>query len=103
VGLAVANFVEAIYLAYSVNRLYGCGLRALLPWTAVAKVSLCAVGGAAIAFGITSEARATLLGAACGTLLYGAVFAALLMATRLEEARILLQRLKSLAPALRGR
>ena len=74
VGLAVANFVATVYLGFSVSRLYGSGLRRLLPWTPVAKVAVCAAGGAVIAFGITFESRATLLGAVCGSLLYGAVF-----------------------------
>jgi O-antigen/teichoic acid export membrane protein len=102
VGLAVSAFVEALYLGFSVSRLYGCGVRRLLPWTPVAKVAMCAAGGAVIAFGITFESRATLLGAVCGSLLYGAVFVVLLKATRVEEASDLLRRLRSLAPALRG-
>jgi hypothetical protein len=63
----------------------------------VAKVAGCAAGGAVIAFGITFESRATLLGAVCGSLLYGAVFVVLLKATRLEEASDLLRRLRTLA------
>ena len=102
VGLAVANFVATVYLGFSVSRLYGSGLRRLLPWTAVAKVAVCAAGGAVIAFGITFESRATLLGAVCGSLLYGAVFVVLLKATRVEEASDLLRRLRTLAPGLRG-
>jgi hypothetical protein len=57
---------------------------------------MCAAGGAVIAFGITFESRATLLGAVCGSLLYGAVFVLLLKATRVEEAGDLLRRLRAL-------
>ena len=103
VGLAVSNFVEALYLGYSVNRLYGCGLRKLLPWTAVAKVTVCTVVAAAVAFGITSGARTTLLGAVCGVLLYVPVFAALLIAVRVEEVGTLLRRLRALTPVPWGR
>ena len=103
VGLVVSNFAEAAYLALCVNRLYGIGTRRLLPWSAVTKVSMCAAGAAAIAFGITYQLRATLLGAALGSVLYGAVFAVLLKATRLEEANILLHRIQTLVPAIRGR
>jgi O-antigen/teichoic acid export membrane protein len=102
VGFAVSNLVATVYLGFSVSRLYGCGLRRLLPWTAVAKVGACAAGGAVIAFGITFESRATLLGAVCGSVLFGAVFVALLKATGLEEANALFRRLKTLAPGLRG-
>jgi O-antigen/teichoic acid export membrane protein len=103
VGLVVSSFAEVAYLALCVNRLYGIGVRRLLPWIAVTKVSMCAAGAAAIAFGITYELRATLVGAALGSVLYGAVFAALLKATRLEEANILLQRIRTLVPSIRGR
>jgi O-antigen/teichoic acid export membrane protein len=103
VGLVVSNFVLTLYLGFSVRHVYGSEVRRLLPWTAVAKVAMCAVSGAVIAFGITFESRATLLGAACGSVLYGAVFVALLKATRLEEASTLLLRLKTLVPSLRGR
>jgi O-antigen/teichoic acid export membrane protein len=103
VGLVVANFVVMLYLGFSVSDLYGTGARRLLPWTAVAKVGMCAVVGAVIAFGITFEARGTLLGAAGGSVLYGAVFVALLRAARLEEANALFRRLRSLAQGLRGR
>lgn len=103
VGLVVANFVATVYLGFSVSHQYGSGVRRLLPWTAVAKVGMCAAGGAAIAFGITFESRATLLGAAGGSVLYGAVFVALLKAARLEEANALFRRLTRLAAGLRGR
>jgi O-antigen/teichoic acid export membrane protein len=102
VGLAVANLVATVYLGFSVSRLYGSGLRRLLPWTPVAKVAVCAAGGAVIAFGITFESRTTLLGAVGGSLLYGAVFVVLLKAARLEEASDLLRRLRTLAPGPRG-
>jgi O-antigen/teichoic acid export membrane protein len=102
VGLAVSNLVSTVWLGFSVSRLYGSGVRRLLPWTAVAKVGACAAGSAVIAFGITFESRATLLGAACGSVLFGAVFVALLKATGLEEANALFRRLKTLAPGLRG-
>jgi hypothetical protein len=67
----------------------------------VAKVGVCAAGGAAVAFGVTFAWRASVLGAACGSVLYGAVFAALLLATRVEEATTLWHRLKTLVPAFR--
>jgi O-antigen/teichoic acid export membrane protein len=102
IGLCAANLVEVICLGFSVNRLYRCGLRGIVPWTAVAKVGLCAAAGAAVAFGVTFAWRASVLGAACGTLLYAVVFAALLLATRVDEATTLLHRLKTLVPAFRS-
>jgi O-antigen/teichoic acid export membrane protein len=102
IGLAVFTFVATLYLGFSVSRLYASGVRRLLPWTAVGKVGMCAVGGAAIAFGLTFESRATLLGAACGSVLFAAVFVALLKATHVEEASDLLRRLRTLAPGFRG-
>jgi O-antigen/teichoic acid export membrane protein len=99
----VARVVDFILFGLVVNRLYGCGWRGLLRWTAVAKVGVCAVGGAVIAFGITFQSRATLLGAACGSVLYGVVFTALLLATRVEEAATVIQWLRALPAALRRR
>jgi hypothetical protein len=64
---------------------------------------MCAAGSAVIAFGITFASRTTLLGAAFGSVLYGAVFVALLKTTRLEEANALFDRLKALTPGIRGR
>jgi O-antigen/teichoic acid export membrane protein len=101
IALVVANFVEVTCLGFSVSRLYRSGLRGLLPWTAVAKVGACAAAGAAVAFGVTFAWRESVVGAACGSVLYGAVFAALLLATRIEEATALLHRLKTLVPAFR--
>lgn len=103
VGLVVANFAEVAYLALCVSRLYGIGGRGLLPWSAVTKVSMCAAGAAVVAFAITYQLRTTLLGVALGSVLYVTVFAALLKATRLEEAYILLHRIQTLVPAIRGR
>lgn len=103
VGLVVSNLVEAMYLALSMSRLYQLTVRDLLPWATVAKVGVCALAGAVIAFGITFGLRATLLGVVCGSVLYGAVFAVLLMATRVEEATALLRRLRSSVPAFRPR
>jgi O-antigen/teichoic acid export membrane protein len=100
IALGLSNVVGAICLGFSVSRLYRCGLRGLLPWSALAKVGVCAAGGAAVAFGVTFAWRASVLGAACGSILYGAVFTALLLATRLEEATAVLQRLKPLVPEL---
>ena len=64
----------------------------------MAKVGVCAAGGAVVAFGVIFASRASILGAAGGSVLYGAVFVALLMAARLEEAT-LFGRLKTLVPA----
>lgn len=102
VGLAVSNFAEAIYLALCVRRFYGLEVRRLLPWRAVAKVTVCAGGAAVIAFGITYQLRANLLGAALGSVIYFAVYAALLKVIRLEEADMLLRRLHALVPSIRG-
>jgi len=103
IALALSSLIDAAYLGYRVNREYRCGLRRLLPWNAVAKVGMCAAAGAAIAFGLVSAAHGTFLGAVCGTILYGVVFAALLLRTGVDEATMLLRHLKTLAPALRGR
>ncbi len=99
IALAIARFSENLLSAFVVRGLYG--VRGLLPWAAMTKVGVCAVAGAVIAFGITFGSRATLLGAACGSLLYGVVFAGLLLATGVEEATSVFQRARSLLAAFR--
>jgi O-antigen/teichoic acid export membrane protein len=95
IGVAVANLADVLYQGFCVKHLYGCSLRRLLPWAAVGKITLCAILGAVVAFGVTWELRGTFAGAIYGSLLYGAVFTALLLAARAEEALLLLDRLKS--------
>jgi O-antigen/teichoic acid export membrane protein len=95
IGIVAANFAEALYLGYCVIRLYGCGFRQLLPWATLAKIVSCTILGAVVAFGSTWELRGTFAGAICGSLLYGAVFTVMLLAARVDEARLLLDRLKS--------
>ena len=102
VGLVVSNFAEAVYLALCVRRLYGMEARRLLPWTAVTKVIMSAGGAGAIAFGVTYQLRANLLGVVLGSILYCAVYAALLKAIRLEEANLLVRRIQTLVPSIRG-
>jgi O-antigen/teichoic acid export membrane protein len=100
IALAVSSVVEAICLGYSVNCWYRCGWRGLLPWSALAKVMACVAGAAAVAFGVTYAWRTSLMGVIAGSILYGAVFVAMLLAVRLEEAAAVAQRLRPLAPAL---
>jgi O-antigen/teichoic acid export membrane protein len=107
VGAIIAQCVsrtgDLIMLGYVSSRVYGCGVRGLLRWTAVAKVAVCALGAALIAFGITFQWRATLAGVVCGSVLYGVVFVALLLATRVEGAATIIRWLKTLPAALRRR
>jgi O-antigen/teichoic acid export membrane protein len=100
IALGVANIVQVICLGFRVSQLYGCGLRGLLPWTALVKVALCAAGAAIFAFGITAAWRASILGDAVGAILYSVLFAALVLAARVEEAGAALQRLRPLVPTL---
>ncbi len=93
IALVIARFSENLLSAFVVRKLYR--VRGLLPWATMTKVGLCAVTGAVIAFGITFRWRATLLGAVGGSLLYGLVFPALLLATGVEEASSLFQRVKT--------
>jgi hypothetical protein len=63
-------------------------------------VGACAATAAVVAFGATFAWRASFLGAVCGSILYGAVFIALVLAARLDEAITLLQRFRPLVPSL---
>jgi O-antigen/teichoic acid export membrane protein len=96
IALGLANVIQLICLGFSVSKLYGCGLRALLPWTAIFKLVMCAAGAALFAFGVTVAWRASILGASGGAILYCAVFVALVLAARVEEATAALQHLRPL-------
>jgi hypothetical protein len=78
-----------------VTRLYGCGFRRLLPWTTLAKITSCTLLAAVVAFGFTWELRGTVSGSIYGSLLYGAVFTTMVLAAQVDEASLLLNRLKS--------
>lgn len=95
IGVVAANVADALYQGFCVIRLYGCGLRRLLPWGVLAKITACAILGAVVAFGVTWELRGTFAGSIYGSLLYGAAFTTLLLAARVDEASLLLDRLKS--------
>jgi O-antigen/teichoic acid export membrane protein len=95
IGVVVANLADALYQGFCVIRLYGSGLHRLLPWAALAKVTACTILSAVVAFGATWEVRGTFAGSIYGSLLYAAVFASMLLAARVEEASLLLGRLKS--------
>jgi O-antigen/teichoic acid export membrane protein len=96
IAVVAANFADALYQGFCVIRLYGCGLSQLLPWAELAKITSCTILGAVVAFGVTWELRGTFAGSIYGSLLYGAVFATMLLAARVREASTLLDRLKSL-------
>jgi O-antigen/teichoic acid export membrane protein len=93
-ALAISNWVEAAYLAWSVKRLYGVGLRDVLPWRAVAQVAGCAVAAAAVVFGTTWKLEVGLPMLTLLSALYLALFAGLLMLVRVQEAVALMRRLK---------
>lgn len=95
IGVVAANLADALYQGYCVTRLYGCSFRQLLPWAMVAKISACTIVGAVIAFGLTWEWRDMFAGSVYGSLFYGVVFISLLLAARVDEASLLLNRLKS--------
>ena len=95
IGVVAAILADALYQGYCVLSLYGCGLRRLLPWPTLAKITSCALLAAVVAFGFTWESRGTFAGSIYGSLLYGAVFTTMLLAARVDEASLLLHRLRS--------
>jgi len=95
IGVVAANLVDALYQGYCVSRPYGCTVRQLLPWAALTKITSCSILGAVVAFGSTWEFRGTFAGCIYGSLLYGAVFITMVLAARVDEASLLLDRLKS--------
>jgi O-antigen/teichoic acid export membrane protein len=95
IGVVAGELVGALYQGYCVIRLYGCGFRRLLPWATLAKITSCTILGAVVAFEFTWGSRGTFAGSVYGSLLYLAVFTSMLLAVRVDEARLLLDRLKS--------
>jgi O-antigen/teichoic acid export membrane protein len=103
-ALVVSSFVEATYNAWCVGRLYGVTLRKLLPWARTALVALCAVVAALPVIAITWRLRVGIPGVMIASVLYLALFAALLKTTGVEEAITLARRMRnSLAIAAFGR
>jgi O-antigen/teichoic acid export membrane protein len=94
-ALVVSNLVEGLYLARSVQRLYGVTLANLLPWKAVASVAACAVAASLPILAVPGHAEMGLIGAAFWSAGYAIVFWLLLMLLRVEEAVDLTRRLKS--------
>jgi O-antigen/teichoic acid export membrane protein len=99
IGLVVAYWVECVYLAISVKKLYEIEWRALVPWRPVFKVAVCAGLAALIAFGVTYQLRNSLIGVAVGSGLYLVVFIILLRSSRIAEADSAMHWIKSMVPA----
>jgi O-antigen/teichoic acid export membrane protein len=95
VALVISNLLEAVYLAWSVKRIYRLTWTALLPWKTVARVTLCAlVAGAPIA-AVAWRVNVGLMGVALWSACSFAIFCMLLVALRIEEPISLMRRLKA--------
>jgi O-antigen/teichoic acid export membrane protein len=84
--LVVSGFVEAAYNAWRVGQLYGVKQRNLVPWRRAALVALCAGGAALPMIALTWRQHVGIPAVMLASVLYLALFAALLMATGVEEA-----------------
>jgi O-antigen/teichoic acid export membrane protein len=91
--LVVSGLVEATYNAWCVGRLYGIPQRNLVPWRGTASVALCAAGAALPVVAFTWSLQMGIPGIMFASVIYFALFVALLMATRVEEAITLVQRI----------
>jgi O-antigen/teichoic acid export membrane protein len=95
VALVISSLVEAVYLAWSVKRLYRLTWAALLPWKTVARVALCALVASAPIVAVAWRASIGLIGVALWSGCSFAIFCALLVALRIEEPISLMRRLKT--------
>jgi len=100
VALVISNLLEALYLAWSVRRLYELTWTALLPWKTVARVTLCALVSGALIAAIAWRADIGLIGVAFWSACSFAIFCMLLVALRIEEPISLMRRLKASLVAL---
>jgi len=95
ISVVISNFVEAVYLGWSARRLYDVSVAQIVPWGAVTKVAFCALAAAALVFGASRGLQVGLIGVVIGSAVYLAVFVALLLATRVEEAAAIIRRVLS--------
>jgi len=95
ITLAISNLTEVISRALSVARLYHVSLSRLLPWARSLKVAVCAVMAAIPLCALTWRLNLGLLGVMLASLLYAVMFAALLMASGVDEAVALARRIRS--------
>jgi O-antigen/teichoic acid export membrane protein len=92
ISIVISNFVEAAYLGWSVCRLYNISAAKLVPWGSAAKVALCALVSAAIVFGASRGLTVGLFGVMIGSTAYLVTFAALLLATGVQEGAAVIRR-----------
>jgi O-antigen/teichoic acid export membrane protein len=95
ISVVISNFVEAVYLGWSACRLYEVSVAQIVPWGAVTKVAFCALAAAALVFGASRGLHVGLIGVVIGSAAYLAVFVALLLATRVQEAAAIIRRVLS--------
>jgi len=92
--LVVSGFVEAVYNAWCVGRLYGVAQRALVPWARIARVLACVLGAALPLLALTWQRSLSLPGVVLASTLYLALFVGLLLAMGVEEAITMLRRVR---------
>jgi O-antigen/teichoic acid export membrane protein len=101
--LVVSGSVEAAYNAWCVGRFYGIPQRNLVPWGRAVRVALCAAAAALPLIALTWHQHSGILGVIVASLIYLALFAALLKVTGVEEAITLARRVRdSVASAAFG-
>jgi O-antigen/teichoic acid export membrane protein len=84
--LVISGFVEAVYNAWCVGRLYGIPQRNLVPWGRIARVLLCAAGAAIPLLTIMWHRPVGIVGVMLASVSYLALFTGLILATGVEEA-----------------
>jgi O-antigen/teichoic acid export membrane protein len=90
VAYVISAFADAAYLCVRTSKLYGVGLRGILPWRAVAKSATAAlVAGVVVVNDVWTDTFG-LAGIVLAGLAYAVAFAALLLLLRVAEAELLL-------------
>ena len=90
IAYVIACFADAAYLCWRTCRLYGVGLRDILPWRAITKTALAAALSALVVVSSVWTDTFGFAGILFAGVLYVATFAAALLTLRVPEAELLL-------------
>ncbi|MGQ0836561.1 MAG: lipopolysaccharide biosynthesis protein [Gammaproteobacteria bacterium] len=85
-AVVLAKFVDALWLGWSVMRVYGVSLGRVIAWVPIARTAIAALGAAAVLMWPGWTDRLGPVGLVVASLVYLAAYALLLAALRVQEA-----------------
>lgn len=97
-AVALAGWIDAVWLAYRTVQAYRITLGELLPWSGIGKTAVAAIAAGGVLIAIPWRALLGFGGMALGSAAYLLTFAALMLVLRVPEAQILLEWVRRLTP-----